>query len=227
MLMNLKERTIGIIGAKRSGKTYFTARLSNKLINDGEKLVIFDTIGELGKRIEKGRLYHIEPDNREGGDMLYQQAVSFAMLLKNYKGKQPLGINLIDLTRDEIVDFTDTVLLTCGKIENRFWVFDEVAEYLNQFYRQSKELERLIRHGGNWKNTFIFNTQRPAYLHKNTFNLIDILIVFRLNWSRDIAVLKDLLSNTGLSDKEVKQEIEIITHQKVGEYRAYQLYLST
>ena len=220
MLMNLKERTIGIIGAKRSGKTYFTAKLANKLINDGEKLIIFDTIGELGKRIEKGRLYHIEPSQLE------EQAISFGIILKEYKGKQPLGVNLIDLTRDEIVDFTDIVLTTCGKIENRFWIFDEVAEYLNQFYRQSKELERLIRHGGNWKNTFIFNTQRPAYLHKNTFNLIDILIVFRLNWSRDIAVLKDLLSNTGLGDKEVKEEIEIITHQKVGEYRAYQLYLS-
>ena len=121
MLMNLKERTIGIIGAKRSGKTYFTAKLANKLINDGEKLVIFDTIGELGKRIDKGRLYHIEPSQLE------EQAVSFGMILKEYKGKQPLGINLIDLTRDEIVDFTDIVLTTCGKIENRFWVFDEVG----------------------------------------------------------------------------------------------------
>jgi len=161
-----------------------------------------------------------------GGDMLYQQAVSFGILMKQYKGKLPIGVNLIDLTRDEIVDFTDVVLTTVGKIENRYFIFDEVAEYLNQFYRQSRELERLIRHGGNWKNTFIFNSQRPAYINKNTFNLIDILIVFRLNWSRDIAVLKDLLSNTGLTDKEVKKEIEIITHQRVGEFRAYQLYLS-
>jgi len=115
--MNLKERTIGIIGAKRSGKTYFTAKLANKLINDGEKLVIFDTIGdtigELGKRIDKGRLYHIEPSQLE------EQAVSFGIILKEYKGKQPIGVNLIDLTRDEIVDFTDIVLTTCGKIENR------------------------------------------------------------------------------------------------------------
>jgi len=224
--MELKERTIGIIGAKRSGKTYLTAKIANKLVKQGERVVVFDTIGELGKQIDKARIYHIEPDNRVGGDMLYQQAVSFAMLMKNYKGKLPIGVNLIDLTRDEIVDFTDVVLTTVGKIENRYFIFDEVAEYLNQFYRQSRELERLIRHGGNWKNTFIFNSQRPAYINKNTFNLIDILIVFRLNWSRDIAVLKDLLSNTGLTDKEVKKEIEIITHQRVGEFRAYQLYLS-
>ena len=224
--MDLKERTIGIIGAKRSGKTYLTAKIANKLIKQGERVVVFDTIGELGKQIDKGRIYHIEPDNRVGGDMLYQQAVSFGILMKQYKGKLPIGVNLIDLTRDEIVDFTDVVLTTVGKIENRYFIFDEVAEYLNQFYRQSRELERLIRHGGNWKNTFIFNSQRPAYINKNTFNLIDILIVFRLNWSRDIAVLKDLLSNTGLTDKEVKKEIEIITHQRVGEFRAYQLYLS-
>ena len=226
MLMELKERTIGIIGAKRSGKTYLTAKIANKLVKQGERVVVFDTIGELGKQIDKARIYHIEPDNRVGGDMLYQQAVSFGILMKQYKGKLPIGVNLIDLTRDEIVDFTDVVLTTVGKIENRYFIFDEVAEYLNQFYRQSRELERLIRHGGNWKNTFIFNSQRPAYINKNTFNLIDILIVFRLNWSRDIAVLKDLLSNTGLTDKEVKKEIEIITHQRVGEFRAYQLYLS-
>ena len=226
MLMELKERTIGIIGAKRSGKTYLTAKIVNKLVKQGERVVVFDTIGELGKQINKARIYHIEPDNRVGGDMLYQQAVSFGILMKQYKGKLPIGVNLIDLTRDEIVDFTDVVLTTVGKIENRYFIFDEVAEYLNQFYRQSRELERLIRHGGNWKNTFIFNSQRPAYINKNTFNLIDILIVFRLNWSRDIAVLKDLLSNTGLTDKEVKKEIEIITHQRVGEFRAYQLYLS-
>ena len=224
--MELKERTIGIIGAKRSGKTYLTAKIANKLVKEGERVVVFDTIGELGKQIDKARIYHIEPDNRVGGDMLYQQAVSFGILMKQYKGKLPIGVNLIDLTRDEIVDFTDVVLTTVGKIENRYFIFDEVAEYLNQFYRQSRELERLIRHGGNWKNTFIFNSQRPAYINKNTFNLIDILIVFRLNWSRDIAVLKDLLSNTGLTDKEVKKEIEIITHQRVGEFRAYQLYLS-
>jgi len=224
--MELKERTIGIIGAKRSGKTYLTAKIANKLVKQGERVVVFDTIGELGKQIDKARIYHIEPDNRVGGDMLYQQAVSFGILMKQYKGKLPIGVNLIDLTRDEIVDFTDVVLTTVGKIENRYFIFDEVAEYLNQFYRQSRELERLIRHGGNWKNTFIFNSQRPAYINKNTFNLIDILIVFRLNWSRDIAVLKDLLSNTGLTDKEVKKEIEIITHQRVGEFRAYQLYLS-
>jgi len=224
--MELKERTIGIIGAKRSGKTYLTAKIANKLVKQGERVIVFDTIGELGKQIDKARIYHIEPDNRVGGDMLYQQAVSFGILMKQYKGKLPIGVNLIDLTRDEIVDFTDVVLTTVGKIENRYFIFDEVAEYLNQFYRQSRELERLIRHGGNWKNTFIFNSQRPAYINKNTFNLIDILIVFRLNWSRDIAVLKDLLSNTGLTDKEVKKEIEIITHQRVGEFRAYQLYLS-
>ena len=224
--MELKERTIGIIGAKRSGKTYLTAKIANKLVKQGERVVVFDTIGELGKQIDKARIYHIEPDNRVDGDMLYQQAVSFGILMKQYKGKLPIGVNLIDLTRDEIVDFTDVVLTTVGKIENRYFIFDEVAEYLNQFYRQSRELERLIRHGGNWKNTFIFNSQRPAYINKNTFNLIDILIVFRLNWSRDIAVLKDLLSNTGLTDKEVKKEIEIITHQRVGEFRAYQLYLS-
>lgn len=104
MLMNFKERTIGIIGAKRSGKTYFTAKLANKLIDDGEKLIVFDTIGELGKRIEKGRIYRIEPSNLE------QQAISFGMIVKEYKGKQPLGVNLVDLTRDEIVDFTDIVL---------------------------------------------------------------------------------------------------------------------
>ena len=218
--MKLEQRTIGIIGAKRSGKTYFTAHLCNSLIGDGKKIIIFDTIGELGKQIKGIRLYRIEPQELE------KQAVVFGTIIKEYKGKKPIGINLVDLTRDEIIDFTDMVLKITGKIENRYFVFDEVAEYLNQQYRQSRELERLIRHGGNWNNTFIFNTQRPAYLNKNTFNLIDILVVFRLNWNRDLAVVKELLTNTGMSDNEIKEMTKIISNQRVGEFRAFKLYLS-
>ena len=219
--LSLKQRTVGIIGAKRSGKTYFTGKLSSRLIENGNRLIVFDTIGELGKLIKpKLKMYEIAPKEIE------KQAVAFGLIVSNYNGKKAVGVNLVNLTRDEIVDFTDVTLTTIGKIKNTYWVFDEVAEYLNQFYRQSKELERLIRHGGNWDNTFIFNTQRPAYLNKNTFNLIDILISFRLNWSRDLTVLKELLSNTGKNDSDIKKEVKEITQQKVGEYKAYKLYLS-
>lgn len=218
--MKLEQRTIGIIGAKRTGKTYFTAKLCNQLINEGKKLIVFDTIGELGKQIQGIKLYHVEPEKIE------EQGIFFGSLIREYKGKKPIGVNLVDLTRDEIIDFTDAVLISAGKVTNKYFVFDEVAEYLNQQYRQSRELERLIRHGGNWNNTFIFNTQRPAYLNKNTFNLIDILIVFRLNWNRDLSVVKELLTNTGMNDKEIREVIKMISNQRVGEYRAFQLYIS-
>ena len=77
-------------------------------------------------------------------------------------------------------------------------------------------MHRLVRHGGNAGNTFIFNTQRPAYINKNTFNLIDILICFRLVYPRDIEVLKEILSDTGESD--VDSYIAGIKKLKTGEH---------
>jgi hypothetical protein len=77
----------------------------------------------------------------------------------------------------------------------------------------------LVRHGRNFGNTFIFNTQRPAYLTKNVLNLIDVVVFFRLVWKRDIDVVKDILNNLG--KKSITSEINEITNFGVGECKVY------
>ena len=216
--MDIKERTIGIIGAKRSGKTYFSSKLAEYL---GENCIIFNTIGAMD--VNNAIQYKIERKNLE------KQAVIFGTLIseKNRrKSTKSISVNLVELTRDEIIEFTDLALTIPEKIENRYIIVDEVSDYLSQIYSQSREMERLIRHGGNFGNTFIFNTQRPAYLNKNTFNLIDILIVFRVNWTRDLAVIREMLSQGGIPEAQIKEEIKIITRLPVGYYRPYLLYLT-
>jgi DNA helicase HerA-like ATPase len=98
---------------------------------------------------------------------------------------------------------------------------DEIADYLPQMGRQSKELERLIRHGRNFGDTFVFNTQRPAYINKNTWDLVDILIVFRTVWNRDIEVLREMLSNLGKTNKEIDPIIHAVTKLQVGKYAMF------
>ena len=216
--MNIKERTIGIIGAKRSGKTYFSSRLAEYL---GENCIIFNTIGAMD--VNNAIQYKIERKNLE------KQAVIFGTLIaekSKRKHTKSISVSLVELTRDEIIEFTDVALTIPERIENRYIIVDEVSDYLSQIYSQSREMERLIRHGGNFGNTFIFNTQRPAYLNKNTFNLIDILIVFRVNWTRDLAVIREMLSQGGIPEEQIKEEIKIITQLPVGYYRPYLLYLT-
>ena len=94
-----------------------------------------------------------------------------------------------------------------------------MADYTPQIGEKSKELERLVRHGRNTGNTFIFNTQRPAYLTKNVVALVDVAVFFRLVWKNDIDVVKDLLNNLG--KRNVPAEINAITNLKTGECKIY------
>ncbi len=216
--MDIKERTIGIIGAKRSGKTYFSSRLAEYL---GENCIIFNTIGAMN--VNNAIQYKIERKD------LDKQAIIFGTLIAekmNRKSTKSISVNLVELTREEIIEFTDKALVIPDKIKDRYIIVDEVSDYLSQIYSQSREMERLIRHGGNFGNTFIFNTQRPAYLNKNTFNLIDVLICFRINWTRDLAVVREMLSQGGIPEAQIKEEIKAITNLPVGYYRPYLLYLT-
>lgn len=215
--MKLKERTIGIIGAKRAGKTYFTTEMIDYI---GENCIVFNTINALKPTTTKN--YTVELSNK---DTFIKQATMIGMLIKESK-KKSISVNLVHLTKEEIVEFSDVALSVAGTFKDKYIFVDEIAEYLSQLYKQSREMERLIRHGGNFGNTFIFNTQRPAYLNKNTFNLIDILIVFRINWSQDIKVVKEMLASGGLEESVINKQIKIITKLSVGKYAPYLLYMS-
>jgi DNA helicase HerA-like ATPase len=110
-------------------------------------------------------------------------------------------------------------------MKNKYIIIDEMADYTPQIGQSSKEMERLVRHGRNFGNTFIFNTQRPATISKNILNLIDVVVFFRLVWERDIAVVKDVLNNMG--KRHIRSEIAEITNFGVGEYKIYKFGVNT
>jgi len=200
-----KGKTIGILGQKGTGKTFLTRELIEACPKDA---LVFDTIGAI--KPKNVRMYIVEPQQ------IPQQAIFFSEIVKHTH--KNIGVNLSKLTQDEIVAFTEAFLLIT-EVKNKYVFLDEMAEYTPQNGEKSKEMERFIRHGRNTGNTFIFNTQRPAYITKNILSLVDVLIVFRLVWERDIEVLKDILNNLGKRD--IKEEIRKITNQKVGEKRIY------
>lgn len=189
---------------KRSGKSYLTRELVQGLKKD---CIVWDTIGALQPS-------NCQKYSAEIGK-ISEQAAGWGVLMKEAK-KSSISIDLSKLTRDEKVEFADVSLKIGGDMKNKFIVFDEISDFLPQRYSQSQEVERLIRHSGNAGNTFIFNTQRPAYLNKNTFNLIDVLYSFKLVYPKDIEVLKEILSDTGKED--VTGMVHVIKNLRVGEF---------
>ena len=206
MILNIKKTsTVGILGQKGTGKSYLTRQIAESLPKDG---IVFDTIGIL-----KPKGYQIyEVDIKDAA----KQAILFSNI--TMRTHHNIGIDLSRLTKDEIVTFTN-YYLTYTKMKNKYIIIDEMADYAPQIGESSKELERLVRHGRNFGNTFIFNTQRPAYLTKNVLNLIDVVVFFRLVWKRDIDVVKDILNNLG--KRNITSEINEITNMGVGECKVY------
>ena len=200
-----KTKTIGILGQKGTGKTYLTRQIAEAI---PKNIVLFDTIGVVKP---KGcMMYEVDIKQPE------KQAVLFSQI--TLRTHHNIGLDLSRLTKDEIVKFTQ-LYLAITPMKNKYIIIDEMADYTPQIGESSKELERLVRHGRNFGNTFIFNTQRPAYLTKNVLNLIDVVIFFRLVWERDIVVVKDVLNNLG--KRNITNEIQAITNFGVGECKVY------
>ena len=200
-----KTKTIGILGQKGTGKTYLTRQITESIPKD---VVLFDTIGVVKP---KGcQMYEVDIKQLE------KQAVLFSEITK--RTHHNIGLDLSRLTKDEIVVFTN-LYLSITDFKNKYIIIDEMADYTPQIGESSKDLERLVRHGRNFGNTFIFNTQRPAYLTKNVLNLIDVVVFFRLVWKRDIDVVKDILNNLG--KRNITSEINEITNFGIGECKIY------
>jgi len=205
--MNIeKTKTVGIFGQKGTGKTYLTREMIEVI---EKNVIVFDTIGVLNPKNVK--MYEVDKKD------ITKQAVLFAEICKRTHSN--VGVNLKRLIQEEIVEFTQEFLLVLGVIKDRYFFFDEMADYSPQIGVSSKELVRLVRHGRNEGCTFVFNTQRPAHLTKNVIGLVDVAIFFRLVWERDIIVVKDVLNNLG--KQQINQEIVKITNQKVGECKIY------
>lgn len=198
-------KTIGIFGQKGTGKTYLTRQIAESIPKD---VVLFDTISAV--KAKRTRVYEVDIKQLE------KQAILFSQI--TLRTHHNIGINLSRLTKDEIVDFTQ-MYLSITPMKNKYVIIDEMADYTPQMGQSSKELERLVRHGRNQGNTFVFNTQRPAYLTKNVIALVDVAVFFRLVWSRDIDVVKDVLNNLGKAN--TTEQIREITNLGVGECKIY------
>ena len=208
--IELKERTIGILGQKGTGKTFLTRALINSF---KDHCVIYDTIGAFKKEKLNAQNFEVVPNDLE------KQAIAWGVI--SSKTSKNVAVDLSRLTRKEIITFTDIALKTAEYKDKNIFI-DEIADYLPEQASKSEEMERLIRHGRNEGDTFFFNTQRPAQISKNTLNLVDILIVFRLVWNRDIEVLEELFNS--LAIKNITGEIQKITNQGVGEYQLYSFH---
>jgi ABC-type dipeptide/oligopeptide/nickel transport system ATPase component len=211
-MINIKKTsTVGLLGQKGTGKTYLTRQIAEAIPKD---VVLFDTIGVV--KPKGTRVYEVDIKDPD------KQAVLFSMITQ--KTHRNIGVDLSRLLKDEIVYFTETYL-KITPMKNKYIIIDEMADYTPQIGERTKELERLVRHGRNFGNTFIFNTQRPAYITKNVLNLIDVVVFFRLVWSRDIEVVKDVLNNLG--KKNITSEINDITNFGVGECKVYKFGVNT
>jgi DNA helicase HerA-like ATPase len=206
-----KTKTIGILGQKGTGKTYLTRMIAEAI---PKNVVLFDKIGVV--KAKGCKIYEVD----------IKDAAKQAILFSNITTRthHNIGVDLSRLTKDEIVTFTN-FYLTYTRMKNKYIIIDEMADYTPQIGESSKELERLVRHGRNFGNTFIFNTQRPAYLTKNVLNLIDVVVFFRLVWQRDIEVVKDVLNNLG--KRNISGEINEITNFGVGECKIYKFGINS
>lgn len=200
-----KGRTIGILGQKGTGKTYLTRQIAEAIPKD---VILFDTIGAVKAKGVKS--YEVDIKEPE------KQAVLFSQI--TLRTHHNIGLDFSRLTKDEIVAFMQ-LYLPITPMKNKYVIIDEMADYTPQIGESSKALERLVRHGRNAGNTFIFNTQRPAYLTKNVISLVDVAVFFRLVWQRDIEVVKDLLNNLGKTNTTA--QIKEITNLDVGECKIY------
>jgi hypothetical protein len=203
MEIKINKRTIGILGAKGSGKTYFMREFIESI---DRNCVIFDNLGIVKPKDAKS--YIIDKEN------LAEQAVILAQIIENTS--KNININLSLLTTDELIEFCNMLLSTC-KLKDKYIFFDEIQDLMNERYKRSKEVERLIRNGRNYGNTFIYNTQRPATISKTVFNLTDLLIVFRLNYKHDIEVIEEILGGKGMKKAEITEIVNTITNQQIGE----------
>ena len=200
-----KTKTIGILGQKGTGKTYLTRQIAEAIPKD---VVLFDTINAV--KPKRTMMYEVDIKQLE------KQAILFSQI--TLRTHHNIGLDFSRLTKDEIVKFTN-LYLGITDFKNKYIIIDEMADYTPQIGESSKELERLVRHGRNFGNTFIFNTQRPAYLTKNVLNLIDVVVFFRLVWKRDVDVVKDILNNLG--KRNITSEVNEITNFGVGECKIY------
>ena len=108
-----------------------------------------------------------------------------------------------NMLQKEIVEFIDG-LLSIWKPCDCLIMADEVQDIVPEMSTGgvfSAEFERLVRSGRNSNIGFVIDTQRPAMVKKNVLALTDYLILYRITWSNDLKVVKEIVGNSFTKDK--------------------------
>lgn len=200
---NITQRTVSIIGGKRTGKTT-TLKMMALAFPAHVKLFIFDPLNVIPELPGFDKIRIRKNDITKGAE--------FGKFLNKVDlGKKKKGIifSFIKLLQKEVTQFTDA-LFKVWNPKDCVIAFDEIHEFtpeMGMHMEYGGEIERAVRHWGNKNIGFIFTTQAPAFVAKKIIRLTDYFILYRVTWTADIKVVKDLLKemNQPMTDKIVAE----------------------
>lgn len=104
-----------------------------------------------------------------------------------------IGIEIVDLDRDERIDFLDPIFLRIYQDGNWVFYMDEAHLFSDRFKRQPQYLSRLILGGRKQAITSIIVSQQPADLDPTILKQAHYLIVFKLTYDRELMKIKDII----------------------------------
>lgn len=189
-----KQLTIGVLGAKRSGKTYWIANTAlPKLVENGIPAVVFDMVGGMVDHVKRNKTaFIIEVNAVNSSTILMAQQI----IQKTWEKKQVVLFDMGGLLQEDKANFLNIMSRWIWKsgIKDGCIVVDEIHEVLGQVRgRYSPEFERLVRQGGNHGLAFIYSTQRPASVDKMVWLLTDVMVCFRVTYDRDQEIVQAVL----------------------------------
>lgn len=191
----LDNHTIAYMGQKGSGKT-FLMMATLEAIKD-KNVIFLDTLGVVDKTKHKNVIFI---DNITPNTQNYKEIIKVFDKLNWNTNKVKVVLDLKAFDIPELVIMIDMISLYLldRKIATAFMV-DEISDYARQGKRKPycKAFERLVRVGRNYGVTpVIMATQRPQLTEKDILALSDCFVIFRLMYSLDREVVRDLIGQS-------------------------------
>jgi hypothetical protein len=200
---NVTQRTVSIIGGKRTGKTS-TLKMMALAFPPHVKLYIFDPLNVIPE-LPGFDKFKINKTTIGKGE----EFGKFLNKIDLGKTKKGIIFSFIKLLQSEVIQFSDA-LFSVWNPKDCVIAFDEIHEFtpeMGMHMEYGGEVERSVRHWGNQNVGFIFTTQAPAFVAKKVIRLTDYFILYRVTWTADVKVVRDLLKemNQPMADKIVAE----------------------
>jgi len=197
MIEYKEDITSCILGAKGSGKTVLLANMAHKATG---AVVLFDILGVLNPRskhrsaVVPNSIYFMTPESF---------IAHYERLPKGYKAV----INFENHIGGELIEAVDKISTLLYTSKDRVMLLsDEVADFIPQTAKGSRDFERLIKNGRNYGiKPAIFATQRPQSVNKSVFDLCDNFYISAQKAPRTIDYITDILDLRG--DENIKKTI--------------------